>query len=319
MTDADMIPTELDVPAPEANGATAAGTEPKAKAVAPRKPKKAKKKPVELRPSEASKPTRVLPTTRIAFVKQLELLRAFAVAAGPSTRPVSLKEVADIIGIAQQTVSLGTPFYFDIGLIRKGEMGKAMPSDALRAFNIAHEWEAATASRKLAPVFIESWFWKAIQARLRYLRTMPEHEVLAAIQMACGASQQYKPQLLQLLAFLQAAGLIERDGATVRIGPTAIDGYQSSGSAPSPEPPEEDSGDGGDGGSDSDNLQPRRRTAIATSFAQGTGTSGALQFKVSVNVDMTEMRDWKPERISALFAGIAQVLAAKANVEQRGD
>jgi hypothetical protein len=30
---------------------------------------------------------------------------------------------------------------------------------------------------------------------------------------------------------------------------------------------------------------------------------------------MAELRTWKPEQIAAFFAGIAQVLAAKSNVE----
>jgi len=44
--------------------------------------------------------------------------------------------------------------------------------------------------------------------------------------------------------------------------------------------------------------------------------SGVVQFVVNVRVEMSEMRNWRPERIAAFFAGIAQVLAAKGSVEQ---
>jgi hypothetical protein len=40
-------------------------------------------------------------------------------------------------------------------------------------------------------------------------------------------------------------------------------------------------------------------------------SAGAMNFDISINVSMAEMRDWTPDRITAFFAGIAQVLAAK--------
>jgi len=47
-------------------------------------------------------------------------------------------------------------------------------------------------------------------------------------------------------------------------------------------------------------------------------TEGAVNFNVSVRVDMGEFASWKPERIAAFFNGMAQVLAAKADVEKSG-
>lgn len=282
---------------------------------APNGTKAEPKTPVDLRPSSTAKPTRVLPTTRIAFAKQLELLRAYAVVAGPSQHSVSLKDAAAILKIAHQTVALATPFFFDVGLLRKAEMGKAVPSEAVREFNVANEWEPASASYKLAPVFVESWFWQAIQGRLRHQRTMQEHEVLAAIQLACGASQQHRPQLLQLLAFLNAAGLIEREGTVVRIGSVASNTYQAP-AAVSEAVADDTVTDSGNGAGHAPATPSAQRGAgVSTSFAQGPGAQGMLRFNVSVNVDMSEMRDWKPDRIAALFTGIAQVLAAKADVE----
>ncbi len=42
---------------------------------------------------------------------------------------------------------------------------------------------------------------------------------------------------------------------------------------------------------------------------------GFVRVAVSIRVDMAEFSGWKLERIAAFFAGIAQVLAAKGNVE----
>ena len=57
-----------------------------------------------------------------------------------------------------------------------------------------------------------------------------------------------------------------------------------------------------------------RSSAVATMFTQPT--EGVVQFHISVKVDMAEFADWSPERITAFFAGIAQVLAAKGKLEK---
>lgn len=41
------------------------------------------------------------------------------------------------------------------------------------------------------------------------------------------------------------------------------------------------------------------------------GGRGGVQFSVNVNVSMDEVARWSPERISAFFGGLAQVLAAQ--------
>jgi hypothetical protein len=62
--------------------------------------------------------------------------------------------------------------------------------------------------------------------------------------------------------------------------------------------------------------EARRAPSIATAFSQAP--EGVLRFNVDVSVDMKEFATWQPERISAFWAGIAQVLAAKAKVEAGG-
>jgi hypothetical protein len=45
-------------------------------------------------------------------------------------------------------------------------------------------------------------------------------------------------------------------------------------------------------------------------------TEGAVQFHVAIRVSMQEMSGWTPDRITAFFAGLAQVLAAKKGTEE---
>jgi hypothetical protein len=44
-------------------------------------------------------------------------------------------------------------------------------------------------------------------------------------------------------------------------------------------------------------------------------TDGIVSFHVSINVTPAEMRDWKPERIKAFFAGVAMARRAAAGIE----
>jgi len=46
---------------------------------------------------------------RIAFAKQLDILRAFAAASGPQNRLVNLRGVSDIVKMATGTVTLANP------------------------------------------------------------------------------------------------------------------------------------------------------------------------------------------------------------------
>ena len=70
---------------------------------------------------------------------------------------------------------------------------------------------------------------------------------------------------------------------------------------------------------DMDATAKTGRAVRTTYAAQSTPTpGGGFDFSVSVHVDMAEFGGWKPERINAFFRGIAEVLAAKADIERGG-
>ena len=45
-------------------------------------------------------------------------------------------------------------------------------------------------------------------------------------------------------------------------------------------------------------------------------TNGVIQFQIDVRVDLKEISGWRPDRIAAFFSGIAQVVAAKGQLEK---
>lgn len=257
--------------------------------------------------SASDRPTRALPTDRIGFAKQLQLLRAYAALAAQTGRAVSNPEVAQVVGLNRSTSLLAHAFFFDAGLLEKSGTG-SLPVAEVTAFHKAYSWNAETAGYKLAPRLRRQWFAERLLPRLATLGPMSEADAVRELAEACGAGRKYDSQLRLLLDFLSTAGLIRREADRVEEGPTATEGE--------PMPRAEAVGASADRASDTDAPAPREATrapTVATSFSQVP--EGVLRFHVEVNVDLRDFANWRPDRIAAFWAGIAQVLAAKAAVE----
>jgi hypothetical protein len=254
-------------------------------------------KPVQ----KKAKPTKVLPTDRINFKRQLELLRGYAIASGPQNKPVTQKEIAAIVQMSETTPYLANAFFLDIGLLIRVDGGLLIPSEEVRAFQVAFQWNAETAAHKLRPLFANSWFANAIVPSAT-LHPLSETEALARLADMSSAGPQYRTGLKTLLEYLEAVGLIVKDGDQIKAASTHAAQVttvpaqpERTQNPPTPEPKE-------------------FKAAISTAFNQGP--EGIVQFHVSIKVNMAELSGWKPERIASFFAGIAQVLAAKGAVEQ---
>ena len=201
---------------------------------------------------------------------------------------------------APSTLSLGNSFFLDAGLLHRADAGKFLPSEAVREFAHAHQWGAATASRKLAPVLQRTWFFAAIEPRLKFTPSIGEDVGLQVLSEQCQATPEYRPQLRTLLMYLEAGGLIARDGSNIRLlGQTQVVEELAPEPTGEPEP--------------APVSQSRPAVGVSSGFA-GT-PEGRVRFNVSVEIDMVELASWRADRISALFVGMAQVLAAKADVE----
>lgn len=167
--------------------------------------------------SDESKPKRkILPTPRIAFGKQMDLLRAYAAASGSERRPVGNSDTAPYVSLSKSTVSLANPFFTDIGLVERAG-GGFVPSQEVVKFAQAYEWDADGAARELAPILERAWFGQALLPRLGFA-PMSEKEALKIIDSAAEAGPKYEGQLRIILEYLEAAGLIEREGTNVQSG-----------------------------------------------------------------------------------------------------
>lgn len=247
-------------------------------------------------------PNKPLPTDRIAFSKQLDLLRAYVAISGPSQKAVSHKDVAPLIKMHPVTVSSANAFLCDIGLLHKVDGNKFALSRALYEYARAFEWNKTTAAHKLAPVIQGTWFAQILLPLLQFTKTMSEQEAIEKLALESGAARNYMRNLKLLLEYLDACGLVKLEGGNIIAGQVS--------SLPEPGKPL-DQGQNGEPEMNIDHAASH--PAVATAFAQAP--EGQVQFHVSIRVDMAELATWKPDRITAFFSGLAQVLAAKGMVE----
>jgi len=255
-----------------------------------------------------AKPVKVVPTERLNIAKQLDIVRAYA-AASISGKPVTNADVGAIVNLKPETVALGNTFFVDIGFLTKAESGNGfLPSAEVIAFQRAHEWNPETAAHKLAPKIGASWFAIALMPRLAF-RALEDDEALEVLADTAAAGPDYKPNLKLCIEYLVATGLMQRDGTMLKaVKSTAAAFPSSNGGDQQPKPPQP---------REPTTMMPTPPTAVvSTSFEAQPIHGGIVRFHVNVDVDMSEFKDWQPDRILAFFNGIAQVLAAKADVER---
>jgi hypothetical protein len=256
------------------------------------------------KPKPKQEPTKRLPTERIKFSKQLDVLRAYGVKSLNGTRTASYRDAAEITGIHFNTISLMTGFFVENGFLERTG-GETMPSRPVLDFTQAYSWAAETAPRKLAPLVRNSWFGQILLTKLAY-RAMTVDDAVAELGGAIAAGPELRPNIGVLVDYAVETGLVRRDGNQLSLGDEATAAETTMATqerAASPEP--------------RDDPPPTSRTASAASVATSfMNTEGAVQFHVSIRVSMQEMGGWAPDRISAFFAGLAQVLAAKKGTEE---
>lgn len=161
------------------------------------------------------KPSKVLPTNRIGVPKQFELLRAFGALYTANNRPVRQQEVAEMVSLHTDTSRLANPFFLDTSLLQRTEAGLIPNADVL-AFHRASQWNPEGAEQKLQPTLREAWFGKALLTRLSFAGALEDSAVVTLLAEQATASPEHRPQLQVLLGFLEAVGLITRDGNVIR-------------------------------------------------------------------------------------------------------
>jgi hypothetical protein len=246
------------------------------------------------------RPRYSLPTDRIAWPRQIRLLRSFAVASAGGTAPVSIGEAAALAELSANTASLNSQFLVDAGLLVRSEGGRFSPTEPTREFARAFEWNPSTAGQHLGVALRATWFARALEKRLLIQGSVTLADAVEYLATEAGASPAYQQQIRFLLDYLEEGKIIERSGDSIRL----IRGSQLSEQAQAP-------------GQDQDTARdtpPPAAPAAMTPTTPPTQTPkplGGVQFSIAIDVDIAELSTWSPDRLTAFFSGLAAVIAAK--------
>ncbi len=175
--------------------------------------------------------TRTLPTDRITFYKQSEILRAFAAAYEKANAPVSNDDVGRLVGMAGSTVSQINAFFVDVGLLARADTGKFTPTTPAIEYLKLHQFSADRAWSKLAPVFEKSWFGQELVAKLKF-RSVDESEAITDLALASNAEKGYEPQLKIAIDWLVLVGVAVREGTQIKLAHTSTPSQRDVPSAP---------------------------------------------------------------------------------------
>jgi hypothetical protein len=230
----------------------------------------------------------MLPTNRIGFEKQIEILRAFGVLCSDAPRIVTNSEIGSIVGYKADTVALGNSFFSSIGLLTKGEGGH-IPADELVSFARAHEWTPDDAFRKVAPILRNSWFGVELLTKLRF-RQMSYDECVGILGQMAGVGPESRTQVAFLIEFLMEAGLIVQD-STGQI--SRQNGEHAKPDAANEDPP------------------PPPPPPPSSSSTE----AGRIKLNIQIDVNTAQIARWSPDRITAFMTGLAQVLTAQGQSE----
>lgn len=252
-------------------------------------------------PAKTRRTGKILPTDRITFSRQLDILRGFAVAAADGGGSASSNTAGPLISMSHHTINIATPFFASVGLLNRADRGRFAPPAEVVEYSRASQWTPETAPHRLAPIIRKSWFGQII-TRMVSVQPRDADEILTDLAGAAEVSTEHRPQLELLLEFTIACGLVQREGRLIRqaqpVGGTRVEEEPKDDPAHKPE------------------VKRDVPPAGMVSMFRKDDTEGMVSFDVSVRVNMSDFAGWRPERISAFFGGIASVLAAKGRIEE---
>jgi hypothetical protein len=161
---------------------------------------------------------RSLPTDRLSFEKQAEVLRVIA----QIRRAVAAEDLSAAIGLKGNTGGLNNKFFRDSGWINPAGRGAYTAADVLveyhRHLNVDPA-DTAGARRHLAESARSSWYWQVLEPMLA--GGIRQTLVLHALSKEA-AAYDHTQQLLLILEWLEWLGLIQREGEMVL--PTTSEG-----------------------------------------------------------------------------------------------
>ena len=250
-----------------------------------------------------TKTTRPLPTARVKFDKQIRCVLSYGFLSDGGSKAVQIDDVGKAAELNASTVSLCNPFFVDVGFLTKSGRGSFTPSNEVLEMVRAHEWGSVAAPEKLAPLLRHSWAGTCLGPRLR-MGPIDVDEAITMLADEVRAGPAHRAELTMVLDYLRISGVIQREGNQVswaRQSQSAEIGDRPASSVQEVQEP--------------DASEPHTETSTQVP-SNAPGGLGGVSFTVAIQVNAQEIARWSPERITAFFGGLAQVLAAQREGSQ---
>ena len=163
----------------------------------------------------ALRPTPHSQRTRIAFSKQLDILRAFGAASEPDGHPMNNADVAGMVGLTAGTVSMINGFFLRIfNCCSEQEMVYVRVLRCSR-YNRTRR-NAETAPRQLAPAIQRSWFAQAFMPKLRF-KAISEDEAVRHWHRQPQQDRITAARSRRYLNISQVCGIVARENGQIRL------------------------------------------------------------------------------------------------------
>ena len=161
--------------------------------------------------------SKVLPSDRLTFDRQIEALKAYvAEYEANGGKPVTNLKAGEIGKMAAATIVVTNAFFTDIGLLTRSEEGFIPSSEAVGYLRAVHGLCPESASDKLKPLFDKQWFSQVLIPRLR-LRTMDLLEVVKVLGEEASAGKEHIQRLELLIEFMAFVGVIRKEGNQISL------------------------------------------------------------------------------------------------------
>ncbi|WP_203909662.1 hypothetical protein [Rhizocola hellebori] len=250
------------------------------------------------------------------FANQVEILRAFAVAAKQRRDGVTSDDLARLTSVSPATAGLSNNFFMEARLIERVKKGAYLPSKPVQDFATAWgfartEPERKLAANKLAEPLSRTWFFEAVRERLHMGPASPA-DLVRALAHVAGAEPHHETQLANLLEWLEFVGLIETNGDRVQMAgeqDTAVAGDEPHVSMQAPHM----KSDGGDIATHAEPPASTRQVAMPQQQVEPVVLALGLDIKLTAN-DLAKL---SPDQIRALYEAIGVVASIQATARNQ--
>ncbi len=258
------------------------------------------------------RPKLKLPTERLTLEKQVAALNAFVRASERGAYGVGAKQIAPRMSVSEDTAGLVNNFFVEAGFLTKAGKGRYKPVPEAVQFEREASFRKPDASKILAVLLRDKWYFTAIQPELAGGRSVAPDVLIGILAATAGVGSEREPQLAMILEWLEYVGLIEQaEDGKVRLGRSGGSGIPAGkpdGDASITEelvaaaltPP------------DNAGAKGQEPTLIGAEAPTVLNAANVLAFKFEFSLTADDLRKMTPDQIAATFEAVGKVIAIKA-------